>query len=107
MLTSPSRCLNICERSRAWPGNVRELRNTVERGVILGTGEQVDVGDLPAQLGAPPRAAIEVGGRVTLEELEAEHLRRVLRNTASLDEAAEVLGIDPSTLYRKRKRAGL
>jgi NtrC-family two-component system response regulator AlgB len=90
-----------------WPGSVRELRNSVERGVILAVGEQVDVGDLPAQLGSPPRAAVEVGGRVTLEELEAEHLRRVLHSTASLEEAAEVLGIDPSTLYRKRKRSGL
>jgi two-component system, NtrC family, response regulator AlgB len=91
----------------SWPGNVRELRNTVERGVILAAGEQVDVGDLPAQLWPPPRAAIEVGGRVTFEELEAEHLRRVLLSTTSLDEAAKVLGIDPSTLYRKRKRFGL
>jgi len=90
-----------------WPGNVRELRNTVERGVILAAGPQVDVADLPAQLGSPPRAAVEVGGRVTLEQLEAEHLRRILLSSTSLDEAAKVLGIDPSTLYRKRKRFGL
>jgi NtrC-family two-component system response regulator AlgB len=90
-----------------WPGNVRELRNAVERGVILASGDRVDVGDLPAQLGAPSGSLVEVGGRVTLEELEAEHLRRVLRNTTSLEEAADVLGIDPSTLYRKRKRFGL
>jgi NtrC-family two-component system response regulator AlgB len=50
---------------------------------------------------------MEVGGAVTLEQLEAEHLRRVLANTPSLDAAATVLGIDPSTLYRKRKRYGL
>jgi NtrC-family two-component system response regulator AlgB len=90
-----------------WPGNVRELRNTVERGVILAAGERVDVADLPAQLGALPRPAVEVGARVTLDELEREHLRRVLLSTTSLDEAAKVLGIDPSTLYRKRKRFGL
>jgi NtrC-family two-component system response regulator AlgB len=90
-----------------WPGNVRELRNTVERGVILAEGDRVDLADLPAQLGSPTPAHVEVGGRVTFEELEAEHLRRVLRNTASLEEAAAVLGIDPSTLYRKRKRFGL
>jgi NtrC-family two-component system response regulator AlgB len=90
-----------------WPGNVRELRNTVERGVILSAGPRVDVADLPAQVGTPPRALIEVGGRVTLEELEAEHVRRILHGTPSLDEAATVLGIDPSTLYRKRKRYGL
>jgi NtrC-family two-component system response regulator AlgB len=48
-----------------------------------------------------------VGGAVTLEQLEAEHVRRVLAASASLDEAAKTLGIDPSTLYRKRKRYGL
>jgi len=90
-----------------WPGNVRELRNTVERGVILAAGERVGLADLPAQLGSALPVHINVGGRVTLEELEAEHLRRILANTTSLDEAARVLGIDPSTLYRKRKRYGL
>jgi NtrC-family two-component system response regulator AlgB len=91
-----------------WPGNVRELRNAVERGVILTTGPEVGQSDLPAQVGLPPpRAAIEVGGVVTLEQLEAEHLRRVLATTPLLEDVAAILGIDPSTLYRKRKRYGL
>jgi NtrC-family two-component system response regulator AlgB len=42
---------------------------------------------------------------VTLDELEAEHIRRVVASAPSLDEAARTLGIDPSTLYRKRKRS--
>jgi NtrC-family two-component system response regulator AlgB len=90
-----------------WPGNVRELRNAVERGVILAAGPLVGLADLPAQVGTPPRTDIEVGSHVTLEELEAEHLRRVLGATATVEEAAEVLGIDPTTVYRKRKRYGL
>jgi NtrC-family two-component system response regulator AlgB len=90
-----------------WPGNVRELRNTVERGVILASGDRVGVTDLPAQLGSLARPAVEVGQRVTLDELEREHLRRILLGTTSLGEAAQVLGIDPSTLYRKRKRFDL
>jgi NtrC-family two-component system response regulator AlgB len=91
-----------------WPGNVRELRNAIERGVILCAGPQVGLADLPAQVGAtPPGGRLEVGGTVTLEQLEAEHIRRVLASHATLDEAAAVLGIDPSTLYRKRKRYGL
>jgi two-component system, NtrC family, response regulator AlgB len=91
-----------------WPGNVRELRNAIERGVILCSGPEVGLADLPAQVGAQlPRGTVEVGGDVTLDRLEDEHIRRVLANTPTLDRAAEVLGIDPSTLYRKRKRYGL
>jgi NtrC-family two-component system response regulator AlgB len=90
-----------------WPGNLRELRNAVERGVILTSGPLVGLADLPAPVGAPPRPIIEVGGAVTLDQLEAEHIRQVLASTATMDQAATVLGIDPSTLYRKRKRYGL
>jgi NtrC-family two-component system response regulator AlgB len=90
-----------------WPGNLRELRNAVERGVILAAGPEVGLSDLPVQLGARPTKRVEVGGAVTLDELESEHIRRVLAAAPSLDEAARTLGIDPSTLYRKRKRYGL
>jgi NtrC-family two-component system response regulator AlgB len=90
-----------------WPGNVRELRNAVERGVILAAGDEVDLGNLPVQLSSAPAARVEVGGRVTLEALEKEHIRRVLATAPSLNEAAVVLGINPSTLYRKRKDYGL
>jgi NtrC-family two-component system response regulator AlgB len=44
---------------------------------------------------------------VTLEELEAEHVRRILASSRNLDEAARTLGIDPATLYRKRSKLGL
>jgi NtrC-family two-component system response regulator AlgB len=94
----------------SWPGNVRELRNAIERGAILSPGPLVDLAHLPVQLSRPargPGARVEIGGAVTLEELEAEHIRRVLASAPSLDEAAATLGIDPSTLYRKRKRYGL
>jgi NtrC-family two-component system response regulator AlgB len=90
-----------------WPGNLRELRNAVERGVILASGPAVGLMDLPAQLAGPPPAGVALGARVTLEQLETEHIRRVLGSTATMDEAAAVLGIDPSTLYRKRKRYGI
>jgi NtrC-family two-component system response regulator AlgB len=91
-----------------WPGNVRELRNAIERGVILCSAPAVGMIDLPAQVGASlPSRGIEVGGRVTLDQLEAEHIRRVLAATPTLEESAAVLGIDPSTLYRKRRRYGL
>jgi NtrC-family two-component system response regulator AlgB len=90
----------------SWPGNVRELRNAVERGVILAPGKEIDLPHLPPLLSVPaPPARVEVGGRVTLGALEAEHIRRVVASAPSLDEAAAVLGIDPSTLYRKRKKS--
>jgi NtrC-family two-component system response regulator AlgB len=92
----------------SWPGNIRELRNAIERGVILATGTEVGLADLPAQIGAPPpQAALEIGAAITIEQLEAEHIRRVLANMATIEQAAATLGIDPSTLYRKRRRYGL
>jgi len=91
-----------------WPGNVRELRNAIERGVILTAGPCVGLGDLPAQIGLSPLTrGVEVGAAATLDEIEAEHIRRVLAASPTMEEAATVLGIDPSTLYRKRKRYGL
>jgi NtrC-family two-component system response regulator AlgB len=87
-----------------WPGNVRELRNAVERGVILAPDGVVGPEHLPGQLTAASATRIELGGPVTLDELEAEHIRRVVASAPSLDEAAKTLGIDPSTLYRKRQR---
>jgi NtrC-family two-component system response regulator AlgB len=91
-----------------WPGNVRELRNAIERGVILAGSNQVGLAELPAQVGATlPPCTMEAGGAVTLEQLEADHIRRVLARTATMEQAAMVLGIDPSTLYRKRKKYGL
>jgi NtrC-family two-component system response regulator AlgB len=94
-------------RRHTWPGNVRELRNAVERGVILASGPTVGVADLPAGIANGPSARLEVGAAVTLEALETEHIRRVLAATSTIEEAASILGIDPSTLFRKRKRYGL
>ncbi|HEX3149301.1 MAG TPA: sigma-54 dependent transcriptional regulator [Gemmataceae bacterium] len=90
-----------------WPGNVRELRNAIERGVILARDDRVALGDLPASLTSRPGMTVELGGNVTLDDLEKEHIRRVLATSPSLDEAAHTLGIDPSTLYRKRKKLGV
>jgi two-component system, NtrC family, response regulator AlgB len=94
----------------SWPGNLRELRNTIERAAILAEGPEIGLADLPARLTSPEPSAgapIEVGQPVSLEQLETEHIRRILTSAPSLDEAARVLDIDPSTLYRKRKQYGL
>jgi two-component system, NtrC family, response regulator AlgB len=90
-----------------WPGNLRELRNVIERAVILAPGEKIELSDLPEEFSGVRTAACEVGARVTIDDLEAEHIRRILSSTRSLDEAARTLGIDPATLYRKRSKLGL
>jgi NtrC-family two-component system response regulator AlgB len=89
-------------RSYHWPGNLRELRNLIERAVILGSGDQIDLGDLTEII--QTRSELRVGGRVTLEEIENEHIRRVISNSRTVDEAAAVLGVDPATLYRRKKK---
>ena len=100
--------------SYGWPGNLRELRNAIERAVLFAAGHLIEPGDLPGRISAEPAAragaqsgAIQAGGSVTLEQLETEHIRLVLQNSETREEAARILGIDPSTLYRKRKQLGL
>jgi NtrC-family two-component system response regulator AlgB len=89
-------------KSYRWPGNLRELRNLIERAVILGSGDEIGAADF-AEI-SQVRSEFQVGGRVTLEELENEHMRRVIANTRTIDEAAAILGVDPATLYRRKKK---
>jgi NtrC-family two-component system response regulator AlgB len=93
-------------RRHPWPGNLRELRNALERAVILARGPQVELDDLPAALAVPAAGGPEValGALVPLEAIEQAHVRLVTARTATLEEAARVLGIDAATIYRKRKR---
>jgi len=88
-----------------WPGNLRELRNVIERAVILSTGDSIGVADLSENV--QPTSEMRLGGRFTLEAIENEHIRGVIAATRSLEEAASVLGIDPATLYRRRKKLDL
>ena len=99
--------------SHQWPGNLRELRNAIERAVILARGPKIEEDDLPTPtLAISPdpegeSSSIIPGGSVSIEELETEHIRRTLAKVRTLQEAAEILGIDQATLYRKRKKIGL
>lgn len=93
--------------SYPWPGNIRELRNAIERAVILAQGNLIQLSDLPEHLGnQSSKCDIMPGSPVTLDELETEHIRLVMERSESLEMAARTLGIDPATLYRKRKKMG-
>ena len=90
-----------------WPGNIRELRNVVERATIMADKEEVDFVDLPPSLKDSSSSAVFLGGAFTVEEIEAEHIRQVLAQNRSLQEAADVLKVDRRTLLRKRKEWNL
>ena len=91
-------------RAYAWPGNVRELKNILERAVILGHGREVGLASLPERIASRATRVPVVGGEFTLDEIEREHIQRVVARTPMQDQAARILGIDSSTLWRKRKR---
>jgi DNA-binding NtrC family response regulator len=90
-----------------WPGNVRELENTIERAVILAETDVIHTHDLPEKLhdSLPANADDSETPGMTLEELEREHMRRVLNQVkGDKVKAAQMLGIHLSTLYRKVQR---
>ncbi len=87
-----------------WPGNVRELRNAMERATILWPSGTIIPEALPDRIAAQAVDLPRLGGNFTLEQIEREHLLRVLQRSPTLEDAARLLGIDASTLWRKRKR---
>jgi len=90
-----------------WPGNVRELENAVERAVILAETNVIHSHDLPEKVRHTPASAWSEleGSGLTLEELEREHIKRVLvKVKGDKVKAAQTLGVHLSTLYRKVQR---
>jgi DNA-binding NtrC family response regulator len=95
----------------AWPGNVRELENVVERAVTLQKSNSITEKDLPEKIvkgqGRVMAKASELENP-TLETIEKAYILWVLRESGwQKQRAAETLGIDPSTLYRKIEKYGL
>jgi transcriptional regulator with PAS, ATPase and Fis domain len=94
-----------------WPGNVRELENALERAAILSPGDEIAVDALPGRVKAPaaqPLVSERAPGNPTLELVERAYILWVLESEGgNKARAAEVLGIDPSTLYRKLNRYGM
>jgi len=93
-------------KQHQWPGNLRELRNVVERAAILCQTGRIGIECFPEML-IRSDSGIRLGDRVPLEKIEEEHMRRVLAMTKSLQEAADILGIDQATLWRRRKKYGI
>ena len=98
--------------AHSWPGNVRELENAVERAVIMGEDGPIRPEALPEGVGRPPSQPLgalpEAGVPPTLETIERAYILYVLDQVAGVKTAAaELLGIDPSTLHRKMDRYGL
>ncbi len=94
-----------------WPGNVRELENALERAAILCEGAHIDVGDLPARVIEPspvPLVGEAPPPNPTLESIERAYILWVLQSEGgNKARTADILGIDPSTLYRKLNRYGV
>ncbi|MDQ2668187.1 MAG: sigma-54 dependent transcriptional regulator [Gemmatimonadota bacterium] len=97
--------------SYTWPGNVRELENALERAVILTPSQEILPSSLPERVTArvsEPLVADRVPSNPTLEAVERAYIMWVLQSEGgNKSRAADALGIDPSTLYRKLSRYGV
>lgn len=111
-----SRCTFSDEARRAlraygWPGNVRQLENRIERAVVLSSGSLIDASHLGLDREQTVSAAAAARSgpvrRLTLEQLEKQHIADMLDSQESLSELARSLGISRPTLYRKLNQYGL
>lgn len=96
--------------SLPWPGNVRELENVIERAVVLATQTLIDEGEIPSPETASPEEffAGATTDFPTIDQLEARYMALVLQKTGGRkDQAAQILGINRRTLYRKEREYGL
>ncbi|HEY4107107.1 MAG TPA: sigma-54 dependent transcriptional regulator [Polyangiaceae bacterium] len=112
--SQPARALSVSTEAMAalsaydWPGNIRELSNVLERAALLANGEVLTPDLLPEEVRVSSRAVAPLAdGDESLEAAERRHIAAVVARSPTLDTAAKALGIDPSTLYRKRERYGL
>ncbi len=94
-----------------WPGNVRELENALERAAVVSSNSVISVGDLPEGVrsaDSKPLVTDQLPTNPSMEVIERAYIQFVLTTEGgNKAKAAEVLGIDPSTLYRKLNRYGI
>lgn len=112
-------------RAYSWPGNVRQLKNTLERAVILSNNGRITIAELPPEVSRPgvyapalvttslPGATLDaaanpVGSPASLREVERQQILAALEQSGwHRGKSAEILGISPSTLYRRLRDYGL
>ena len=87
--------------------NVGELRNELQRITVLWPSRIIEPEAFSPRVRGQSDTAPVLGGDFTIDVIEAEHIRKVLARTDTFENAAKVLGIEPSTLWRKRQRLGL
>lgn len=95
-------------REHDWPGNARELDNAIERAVVLSRSDVVGAEEFSVATGsAGPLPDLDDGDMVTLEEMEKRYIRHVIDRTPTIEDASEVLGVSPTTLWRRRRKYDL
>src|SRR5205814_1279329 len=103
--------------AQRWPGNVRELENAVERAVVLGSGDVLEVADFQPQAGTGAALVAHAAAaaaddyplaRLSLEELEKLHIQKILELSGGQKaRAAQILGINRTTLWKKLRQYGV
>ncbi|OPZ59964.1 MAG: Formate hydrogenlyase transcriptional activator [Deltaproteobacteria bacterium ADurb.Bin510] len=92
----------------AWPGNIRELKNVIERSVLLSTGETLE---LSLNYTVAGSALEMIGDNPSMEELQRRYIQHVLALTggkvSGQGGAAEILGMNRTTLYSRMHKLGL
>ena len=95
-------------KAYSFPGNVRELENIIASAVLVENGDRIGPGSINLPQTPPDEEGRQANRLLTLQEMEREHIRRVLETTCGdRAQAADILGVNLSTVYRKIKRYGL
>jgi len=89
----------------AWPGNVREFEHSIERALLLSSGEEIEPANLSINSQRPAAPSME---NMSIDEMEVSLIRRVLRRCdGNISQAAESLGLSRAALYRRMEKYGL